>query len=63
MVENKVNERRKELGMTLKQLSHESGVPISTIEAVEKGIEPKVVTALKLSKALGRRVEDLWNPL
>ncbi|MDY3926808.1 MAG: helix-turn-helix transcriptional regulator [Anaerotignum sp.] len=60
MVENKVRERRKELGMTLEQLSHESGVSTSTLSDVERGIEPKVKTAQRIAHALGRSVDDLW---
>ena len=60
MVENNVKERRKELGMTLEQLSQESGVPVSTLSDVERGIEPKVKTAQRIAHALGRSVDDLW---
>lgn len=60
MVENKVKDRRKELGMTLEQLSQESGVPVSTLSDVERGIEPKVKTAQRIAHALGSSVDDLW---
>lgn len=61
MVENQVKKRRGELGMTLDQLSTESGIPISTISEVEHGAEPLVTTALKLAAALGKTIEELWH--
>lgn len=60
MVKNKVKERREELGMTLSDLSDESGVPISTISEIEQGAEPKILTAMRIAFALGVTVEELW---
>lgn len=60
MVENKVAERRHELGMTLEQLSRESGVPISTLGDVEKGREPRVKTAQSIAQALNTTIDKLW---
>lgn len=61
MVENKVKERRLELGMTLAQLSEASGVPISTLSEIEeKGREPRVLTAVHIARALMRDVDELW---
>lgn len=60
MVENNVKARRRELGMTLEQLSRESGVPVSTISDVERGIEPKVKTAQRIAWALLRTIDELW---
>lgn len=60
MIENKVKERRLELGMTLAQLSKESGVPISTLaEIEERGREPRVRTAQQIAHALWRTVDEL----
>lgn len=59
-MENKVKERRLELGMTLEQLSKESGVPVSTIGDVEKGGEPKVKTAQMIARALRKTIDELW---
>ncbi|MDO5785445.1 MAG: helix-turn-helix transcriptional regulator [Eubacteriales bacterium] len=53
----KVRELRK---MTLAELSAASGVPVSTINDVERGAEPRVITALLIAKALGTQVERLW---
>ena len=60
MVENRVRERRLELGMTLEQISRESGVPVSTISDIEHGAEPGVLTALAIARALMKPVEGLW---
>ena len=60
MVENKVKERRLELGMTLEQLAKESGVPVSTISEIERGREPKVRTAQLIAYALGKMIYELW---
>lgn len=64
MIINRVRARRLELGMTLGQLSKESGVPISTIAAIESGTEPKVTTAQRLAWALYTPIDELWprNP-
>lgn len=61
MIENKIRERRRELGMTLLQLSKESGVPLSTLaEIEEKGREPRVRTAQYLAHALLQTIDELW---
>ena len=61
MIENKVRERRLELGMTLAQLSRESGVPLSTLAEIEEhGREPRVRTAQLLARALWRTIDELW---
>ena len=60
MIENKVRERRKALGRTLGQLSEASGLPVSTLSDVERGMEPKVKTAQRIAWALGRTVDELW---
>ena len=36
------------------------GVPVSTINDVERGAEPRVVTAIRIARALNVRVERLW---
>lgn len=60
MVQNNVRKYRKAAGLTLVQLAELSGLPVSTINDIEHGAEPRVVTALYLAKALGTRVERLW---
>lgn len=60
MVENNVKRFRLAAGLTLVQLAELSGIPVSTINDIERGAEPRVVTAILLAKALGSRVELLW---
>ena len=60
MVENRVKQYRQMAGLTLAQLAELSGVPVSTINDVERGAEPRVVTAICLAKALKVSVEKLW---
>lgn len=60
MVENDLKKYRQAAGLTLKQLAGLSGIPVSTIEDIEHGAEPRVVTALRLAKALKVSVETLW---
>lgn len=61
MVENNVKRYRQAAGLTLIQLAELSGVPVSTINDIEHGAEPRVVTAIQLAKALNVRVEKLWT--
>lgn len=60
MVKNRVKEYRLAAKLTLTQLAERSGVPVSTINDIEHGAEPRVVTAVLLAKALRVRVELLW---
>lgn len=60
MVDNLVAKYRQKAGLTLNQLAELSGVPVSTINDIEHGAEPRVVTALLLAKALSVSVEKLW---
>lgn len=60
MVENKITERRHELGMTLEQLSKASDVPVSTLGEVEKGREPGVKSAQRISRAINKTIDELW---
>ena len=60
MVENKVRNRRKELGMTLEQLSAASGVPESTLSDIERGREPGIKVAQKIAVALISTTDELW---
>lgn len=60
MVENLVKQHRQKAGLTLNELAELSGVPVSTINDIERGAEPRVVTAILLAKALKVSVETLW---
>lgn len=60
MVENWLKKYRQKAGLTLNELAELSGVPVSTINDVEHGAEPRVITAILLAKALKVSVETLW---
>lgn len=60
MVENELKKYRQKAGLTLSELAELSGVPVSTINDIEHGAEPRVVTAIFLAKALNVSVETLW---
>ena len=60
MVDNQVKKYRKAAGLTLAQLEKLSGIPLSTINDIEHGAEPRVITAIQLAKALETSVEKLW---
>ena len=53
---------RAELGLTQAQLAEAVGVTRKTINTVENGIfVPSTLLALKISRALRRRVEDIFS--
>ena len=60
MVENRVKEYRQAAQLTLTELAELSGVPVSTINDIEHGAEPRVITAICIAKALEVSVERLW---
>lgn len=60
MLENNVKKYRQAAKLTLSQLAELSGVPVSTINDIERGAEPRVITAINLAKALNVSVEKLW---
>lgn len=60
MVKNRVKEYRQAARLTLTELSEKSGVPVSTINDIEHGAEPRVITAISIAKALKVTVERLW---
>ncbi len=59
--------RRKNLGLTQVQFSEKTGIPLRSYkryEADEKSNDhriPDAVTAIRIAKALGTTVENLWN--
>lgn len=55
----RLKEIRKEKGMTIPQLSNISGVPIRTIENIERGNDPKVSSVIKLADALEVSLDEL----
>ena len=53
---------RKNAGLTQQELSESAGVSRKSINAIENGIYvPSTVLALKISKTLGCKVEDLFK--
>lgn len=60
MVENFVKQYRQKAKLTLNDLAELSGIPVSTINDIEHGAEPRVATAIKLANALKVSVEQLW---
>lgn len=58
---NRLKEERERLRLTQAQLAEKVGVSRKTINTVENGIFiPSTVLALKLAKAIGRSVEQLF---
>ena len=59
---NNLEELRKNVGLTQQQLSESAEVSRKSINAVENGIYvPSTVLALKISKTLECKVEDLFK--
>jgi putative transcriptional regulator len=59
---NTLREARETAGLTQGQLAEAIGVSRKTINTVENGVfVPSTVIALKLARALGCRVEDLFQ--
>lgn len=59
-MKNNVKKYRQAAGLTLSQLSEISGIPISTLSDIERGAEPRMITGLKIARALRAQVERLW---
>ncbi len=58
---NTVSKARKTLGLTQAELADKVAVTRQTIIAVEKGnYTPSVLLALKLARALNKKVEELF---
>jgi len=59
---NNLEELRKNAGLTQKELSESAEVSRKSINAIENGIYvPSTVLALKISKTLGCKVEELFK--
>ena len=50
---------RKDAGLSVPELSRRSGVPIRTIENIERNNDATVVVAIKLADALGVTLDEL----
>ncbi len=53
---------RKNKGLTVPELSRLSGVPVRTIEDIERRNESRVSTAIKLADALSVSLDTLCRP-
>lgn len=58
---NRLKDRRTELGLTQAELAEKVGVTRKTVNTVENGVfTPSATLAIKLAKALGLSVEELF---
>ncbi len=58
---NRIRERREAAGWTQAELAERVGVSRKTINTVENGVfVPSTVVALKVARALGTTVDDLF---
>jgi putative transcriptional regulator len=61
-LDNRLKERRTELGLTQAELAERVGVTRKTVNTVENGVfVPSTILALKLARALDRSVEELFS--
>ena len=58
---NRLKEKRGQLGLTQAELAERCGVTRKTVNTVENGVfVPSALLALKLARALGEPVEELF---
>ena len=58
---NRLKDKRAELGLTQAELAERVGVTRKTVNTVENGVfTPSALLALKLARALGEPVEQLF---
>ena len=61
-LENRLKERRSELGLTQAELAELVGVTRKTVNTIENQVfVPSTILALKLAKALDKPVEELFS--
>lgn len=60
MIKNKVAEIRKEQNMTQEELAKKSNISRIALSAIENGTVPNGDTMLNISKALNRKVEEIF---
>lgn len=61
-MKNNLQKIRWEKNLSQKTLSQKSNVPQSVISSVENGLTvPNLITALRLAKALGVSIEDIFS--
>ena len=58
----RIRDGRRSAGLTQQQLAEATGVSRQTVISVETGdYSPSVYLALRIARALGTTVEDLWG--
>lgn len=58
-----VRERRKALGLSVRDLETATGVSNPTICSIERGCDVRLKTAMTLADFFGVTVEKLWQPI
>ena len=62
-MENKIRERRKELGLSQEDLAKKCGVSRQTVNAIENNkYDPTLALAFSLAKELHLMVDELFTP-
>ena len=62
-MENKIRERRKELGLSQEELAKKCGVSRQTVNAIENNkYDPTLALAFSLAKELYLTVDELFTP-
>lgn len=57
-----IKQHRKKLGISVPKMSKLTGIPIRTIEDLEKRGDCLVSNALKIANVLGVKLDDLLSP-
>lgn len=57
-----IKQHRKKLGISVPKMSNLTGIPIRTIEDLEKRGDCLVSNALKIANVLGLKLDDLLTP-
>ena len=62
MYNNRMKEIRKEIGMTLEQLSEKTGISVGYLSHLERGTRdnPTICIMDKISYALGRSLQEVF---
>lgn len=62
-MQNRIRERRKELGLSQEELAKKCGVSRQTINAIENNkYDPTLPLAFSLARELSIKVDELFNP-
>lgn len=63
-LKDQIGAYRKQIGMSIEELSLKSGVPLSTLKKISAGVtkDPQVETLRAIAYALGKTLDDFDNP-